>query len=150
MVARCPPNVTLSPSPFPAPKPWPKKTTFVPTGPLTGSTRILGLNFSGTALLTLYWTGAQQEPSGKGSDEANRTTTSPDLAFAGTSTSMILSFQRWSDHHASNHYIVDSEHRIGITRTSRGAEVRSINLQGVPWLNFCRRDSRNCRLHYCQ
>src|SRR6266581_95255 len=94
MVERCPPNVTLSPAPFAAPKPWPKRTTLVPTGPLAGSTRMLGISFRGTALLTLYWTGAQQDPSGKGSDEANRTTTSPDAAFVGTSTSMMSSFQR--------------------------------------------------------
>ena len=37
--------------------PWPKRTTLVPTGPLTGSTRMLGISFRGTALLTLYWTG---------------------------------------------------------------------------------------------
>ena len=94
IVAWRPPNVTLSPAPFAAPKPWPKKTTFVPTGPLMGSTRMLGINFRGTALLTLYWTVAQQDPSGKGSDEANRTSTSPDAAFVGTSTSMMSSFHR--------------------------------------------------------
>src|ERR1041384_195561 len=93
-VARCPPNVTLSPGAFAAPKPWPNRTTLVPTGPLTGSTRTLGISLSGTALLTVYWTGAQQDPSGKGSDEANRTTRSPDAAFVGISTSIRSSFQR--------------------------------------------------------
>src|SRR5512147_223692 len=94
IVARCPPNVTLSPALCVAPKSWLKRTTFVPIGPLRGSTRTLGTSFNGTALLTLYWTGAQQDPSCKGSDEANPTTTSPDAAFVGTSTSMMSSFQR--------------------------------------------------------
>src|SRR6058998_2307695 len=83
-----------SPGSLLAPNPFPNSTNFVPIGPLVGSTRTEGNTFSGRALLTLYSTGAQQDPSGKGSDEASRTTTSPDAAFAGTSTSMMSSFQR--------------------------------------------------------
>src|SRR5689334_5038692 len=92
IVAGRPLNVTASSGPFVA-KPFPNNTTLVPTGPLTGSTRIDGMIFSCAVLLMLYSTGAQQEPSGSGSDEARRTTTSPVCALAGTSMS-IFSFRQ--------------------------------------------------------
>src|SRR5438094_2870518 len=74
-----------------APNPFPNSTSFVPTGPLIGSMRMDGNTFSGRALLTLYSTGAQHDPSGKGSDDASRTMTSPDAALPGTSTSSLSS-----------------------------------------------------------
>src|SRR6185503_13587247 len=76
------------------PKPCPNNTTLVPTGPWTGSTCTVGISFNETALLTVCCTGAQQEPSGRGSEEARRTAISPEAALAGTSTSILSSFQR--------------------------------------------------------
>ena len=48
----------------------------------------------GMVLLTTYSTGAQHEPSGNGSLEANRTSTSPVCAFAGTWTSIFVGRHR--------------------------------------------------------
>src|SRR5688500_6192752 len=88
MVAGWPLKVTALSGPLAA-NPFPNRTTFVPTGPMSGSTRIDGITLSGTVLLMLYSTGAQQDPSGSGSDEARRTTTSPLCALAGTWTSIV-------------------------------------------------------------
>src|SRR5579884_1195462 len=93
-VAGRPLKNTPSPGDLAWPNPFPNSTTFVPTGPLSGSMRTEGMSVIGTALLTVYSTGAQQEPSGNGSEDASRTTTSPDVALAGISTSMVSSRQR--------------------------------------------------------
>src|SRR5687768_11323447 len=82
-------NSTAFSAVFEAPNPFPNKTTFVPTGPIGGSTRMDGMTFKDTVLLALYSTGAQQDPSGNGSEEASLTTTSPDDALPGTSTSIL-------------------------------------------------------------
>jgi hypothetical protein len=73
------------------PNPLPNSTTFVPTGPLVGSTRTDASTFIGIELLTTCLTGAQQDPSGNGSDEAMRITTSPDCTLPGSSTSILSS-----------------------------------------------------------
>src|SRR6476661_7115773 len=89
IVPACPLNSTACSGVCAAPNPFPNKTTFVPMGPVGGSTRIEGMTFKATVLLVLYSTGAQHDPSGNGSDDASRTTTSPDAAFPGTSTSIV-------------------------------------------------------------
>src|SRR6185437_6447219 len=95
MVTGLPPISTASSiSSLASPNPWPNKTTFVPTGPLIGSTRTDGISFNETALLTTCSTGAQQDPSGSGSEEASRTTTSPLTALGGISSSILSSFHR--------------------------------------------------------
>src|SRR6187551_3611749 len=76
-VAGCPPNVTPSSGFLIEPNPFPNSTTLVPTGPLMGSTLTDASTLTGIALLTTCRTGAQQDPSAKGSEEAMRTITSP-------------------------------------------------------------------------
>ena len=94
IVVGCPAMSTTSFTPLLVPNPCPNKTTLVPIGPLTGSTRTEEINESGTALLTKYSTGAQHDPSGSGSEEASRTTTSPLAALDGITSSILSSFHR--------------------------------------------------------
>src|SRR5690606_21497466 len=90
-VAKCPPKSTPSSGFLVVPNPLPKSTTFVPTGPLVGSTRTDASTFTGIELLTTCLTGAQHDPSGTGSEEAMRMTTSPDCTLPGNSTSILSS-----------------------------------------------------------
>src|SRR5437867_4008041 len=73
------------------PNPRPEITTGLPTGPSVGS-RVIGImTVKVTGAVVLYCTGAQQDPSGKGSMEATLTTSGPVIAFDGTFTSMRVS-----------------------------------------------------------
>src|SRR5947208_418769 len=60
-------------------------------GPSVGSSVMGVITAKATGALVLYSTGAQQEPSGKGSMEATLTTSGPVVAFDGTFTSIRVS-----------------------------------------------------------
>src|SRR5438552_12923133 len=73
------------------PNPRPEITTGLPIGPSVGS-RVIGIiTVKVTGAVVLYCTGAQQDPSGKGSMEATLTTSGPVIAFDGTFTSIRVS-----------------------------------------------------------
>src|SRR3989441_388814 len=73
------------------PNPRPEITTGLPIGPTVGS-RVIGIiTVKVTGAVVLYCTGAQQDPSGKGSMEATLTTSGPVIAFDGTFTSIRVS-----------------------------------------------------------
>src|SRR5437016_12804689 len=73
------------------PNPRPEITTGLPIGPSVGS-RVIGIiTVKVTGAVVLYCTGAQQDPSGKGSMEATLTTSGPVVAFDGTFTSIRVS-----------------------------------------------------------
>src|SRR5207245_2753029 len=85
---------TASSPGFRWPNPIPEITTGFPKGPSVGS-RVMGvMTVTVTGALVLYPTEAQQDPSGKGSTEASRTSRGPVVAFDGTFTSIRVSRQR--------------------------------------------------------
>src|SRR3989442_10426538 len=85
---------TASSPGFRWPNPIPEITTGFPKGPSVGS-RVMGvMTVTVTGALVLYPTVAQQDPSGKGSTEASRTSRGPLVAFDGTFTSIRVSRQR--------------------------------------------------------
>src|SRR3989454_1708511 len=85
---------TASSPGFRWPNPIPEITTGFPKGPSVGS-RVMGvITVTVTGALVLYPTGAQQDPSGRGSTEASRTSRGTDVAFDGTFTSIRVSRQR--------------------------------------------------------
>src|SRR2546427_11629126 len=85
---------TASSPGFRWPNPIPEITTGFPKGPSVGS-RVMGvMTVTVTGALVLYPTVAQQDPSGKGSTEASRTSRGPVVAFDGTFTSIRVSRQR--------------------------------------------------------
>src|SRR3989442_9134625 len=85
---------TASSPGFRWPNPIPEITTGFPKGPSVGS-RVMGvMTVTVTGALVLYPTGAQQDPSGKGSTEASRTSRGPVVAFDGTFPSIRVSRHR--------------------------------------------------------
>src|SRR2546425_907735 len=85
---------TASSPGFRCPNPIPEITTGFPKGPSVGS-RVMGvMTVTVTGALVLYPTVAQQDPSGKGSTEASRTSRGPVVALGGTLTSIRVSRQR--------------------------------------------------------
>src|SRR5438876_3481172 len=91
MGAGIPLKTTASSPGFLWPNPRPEITTGLPTGPSVGSSVMGVITAKATGALVLYSTGAQQEPSGKGSMEATLTTSGPVVAFDGTFTSIRVS-----------------------------------------------------------
>src|SRR5437899_5102636 len=84
MGAGIPLKSTASSPGFRWPNPIPEITTGFPKGPSVGS-RVMGvMTVKATGAVLLYSTGAQQDPSGKGSMEATLTTSGPVVAFDGT------------------------------------------------------------------
>src|SRR5438132_1837565 len=73
------------------PNPRPEITTGLPMGPSVGSRVMAVMTVKATGAVLLYSTGAQQDPSGKGSMEATLTTSGPVVAFDGTFTSIRVS-----------------------------------------------------------
>ena len=144
---RCPPNVTLSPASFAVPKPRPKKTTFVPTGPLVGSTRILGINFrNGVADFVLDRSATRPIRQGIGRSQSDDDIARHRIRGNFDFDHVVFPAAR-PDDHVPDHDIVDSEHRIGVARAGRETEMCAGNLDRMAWFDLCRRHRGNRRLH---